>query len=129
MAKTVTQMERHLRSCFSTSVVNRVVRLANEFASLESFLGATKGCLMGVYSKLNPEAKKDLGPQFFRCFDAAARWFHEPEQEEPGSELAEFTVADLKKVLDFCELFNKDRMTLSEMRALLEMTKQKEAAP
>ena len=52
----------------STVTVNRLERMAREYATPEVFLQATKGELMAMWSKLTPNSPKGLGPNFFEGF-------------------------------------------------------------
>lgn len=123
------RLEEHLLLKHSKVMVNRLFRLAEGWASFEAFLQASKGDLLKRWRELNPGSDRDLGDEFYATMDDAAAWCASPASEARPSEAPDpvFTKDQLKKVLDFLEMFDKADIRLSEIQSLLAMTHRKEA--
>lgn len=52
----------------SSITVNRLERMARNYATPEIFLQSSKGELMGMWNKMAPESSKGLGANFFEGF-------------------------------------------------------------
>lgn len=112
--------------------VNRIEKLAKEFATVEAFFSTTRGAIMGVWNKMHPGSGKSLGNEFFAAYDKAlAVWKRgdEPKAEraaKPAEDMSwlshELTTEEMKKILDFMELFGVKAMSFSKIATLLDLT-------
>lgn len=123
------RLEEHLLLKHSKVIVNRLFRMAERWVSFEAFLQASKGDLLKRWRELAPESNRDLGAEFYAAFDAAAAWCASAESETSPAEAPDpvLTKDQLKKVLDFLEMFDKLEIRLSEIQSLLAMTSRKGA--
>ena len=72
-ARVTEALERDFR--VSAKTANRLKRLCAEFATEDDFFRATKGDLMRVWAKLEPDSGKGLGQSLFDAFSkASALW-------------------------------------------------------
>lgn len=112
----------------SAVLVNRLAELSKQFGSEESFVDATKGTLAKAWRELRPDSPKGLSERTFHAHaDLASLWRSEDGR---STELApepvlqrKLTLADLKKVVDFMEMFNLGEIEISRMFDLLETVK------
>ena len=59
----------------TSTTVNRLGKVASEFASEDDFFRATRGELMRTWTKIAPESPRGLGQTFFDAFSKAkALW-------------------------------------------------------
>lgn len=117
------RLRDHLLCGHSTTSVNRLFRMAEGWASFEAFLQVSKGDLLKRWRTLVPDSNRNLGKEFYATFDDAVAWYASPEAEVKPSEAPDpvFSKDQLKRVLDFMELFEKPNIRLSEMQDLLTM--------
>ena len=122
--KDTSKLKEALLAKRSAVIVNRLFRLMERFATPDAFFAAPKGTLEKQYRELNPDAPRDLGRGFYECFDEALAMWNGGMAELGKSELPDplFTREDLKKVLDFMDLFEKPDIRLSEIQSVLRMT-------
>lgn len=112
----------------SAMLVNRLAELSKQFGSEESFVDATKGTLAKAWRELRPKSPKGLSERTFRAHaDLGSLW---RSDDGKSTELApepvlqrKLTLADLKKVVDFMEMFNLGEIEISRMFDLLETVK------
>lgn len=120
-----TLREHLLSEKCSVVAVNRLLRLANEFASLEAFFTAAKGVLEQQWNKLTPGSPRGLGDGFFRCYDAALKWWRAPEGADAAKRQAAdpvFSYSEIERVGCFMNQFGKRTISLTEMLSFLTMT-------
>lgn len=122
---------RQLRAEGVTTVnVNRIKALAGEFATVDAFFSATRGSVMGLWNKLHPDSGRSLGKGFFDAYDRAlAIWKRGDEprpQPKPTEDMSwlghELTQEEIKKVLDFMELYQVESMSFARIVTLLDLT-------
>lgn len=119
------RLKEHLcRECSAVSV-NRLFRLMDCYASAEGFFALSKGQLQAKFSEVSGK-DVPLGASFFECFDRAAGWWRSPVDNGEARPAAakddpEFSREQLKKVMDFMEMFDKKSIRLSEVQAVLNM--------
>lgn len=112
----------------STVLVNRLAELSRQFGNEESFVDATRGTLAKAWRELRPDSPKGLSERTFRAHaDLASLWRSEDGR---STELApepvlshRLTLADLKKTVDFMEMFNLAEIEISRIFDLLEVVK------
>lgn len=122
---------RRLRAEGVTAInANRIEKLANEFATVDAFFSATRGSIMSVWNKLHPDSGRSLGKGFFDAYDRAlAIWKRGDEprpQPKPAEDMSwlghELTQEEIKKVLDFMELYQVESMSFAGIATLLDLT-------
>lgn len=106
----------------SVATVNRLFRLVDRFATSEAFFNATKTMLMKAWNEENPNGTHDLGSAFYRCYDDAVRFWNTDSEPTPDPAECVLSKEQVKKVLDFMEMFEKPSISVSEIQSLLTMT-------
>lgn len=116
----------------SAAVVNRLLRMANEFVTPDAFFTATKGTVAGVAHKLWPDAKRGLGDRLYRCLDDASWLWRHPEGDAAGTAPVRpaptgadmvFTKTQLKDVADFMEYFGRESISAAEMMSVVSLAR------
>lgn len=124
---------RRLRAEGVTAInANRIEKLANEFATVDAFFSATRGSIMSVWNKLHPDSGRSLGKNFFDAYDKALAIWKRGDEPRPQPKLKpaedmswlghELTQEEVKKVLDFMELFQVKSISFAGIATLLDLT-------
>ena len=118
--------------------VNRLVALAERFATPEAFFTASRGDLMKQFNLLHPGGERGLGKSFFTVFDKALRLWRAPVEdikakkavvETAGEALASFmsqriTANELMSVAQIMSDNKKEAITMKHLLNTLEMLRE-----
>lgn len=83
------ELGNKLRRDYSAFIVNKIMRLAEEYNSLEAFFNASKGELMAKYNDKFPGKKHLIGHKFFEVLGMARSFYLDGKyaEEHPDSAL------------------------------------------
>ena len=103
--------------------LNRIERLSCEFATKEAFFLASKGELLSAFSKMCPDAKRDLGDRFFAAMSKAVVLWKTPDDKpaakpEPATPARDprldetLTSAEVMLIAELMERFKKTEVSV-----------------
>jgi hypothetical protein len=137
--KTIEEIEDYLRSNkVSGMIAVRIVTLAKNFATLDSFFSARRADIEKMYNRLTPDNKHGIGKKFWQAFDMALGFYRgqsvkienmsrDQEKTLPAANdnlpSRMHTYDELKAIVDMMELCGIESINFLEISGFLENVK------